>query len=818
MKLAEIRRKYPQYDNLSNEQLAKGLHQKYYVDMPFDEFSQKIGYQSAHEVGLGAVASFTHGGSLGLADKVGGAINALGAAPVDALLTDKLFSQAIKDRYNEIAGSSKVAREDFASNHPMTALGLEIAGNITGAAPRAIYKEVVDKGLKGAKLLASTAGIEGAIQGAADSESLRDIPDNTFMGGISSAVLAPLLPGAVKGAKWVREVSNPAKNAKTRAVKELTDSVSEKELRSMAYDAQKYGSNVLATGDDKVLQAAQTARLQTPEAASLIENRLAQLADERPDVTRRNINISFGRGNKYDNVDALVETTKAKATPLYENLRKIGDLDAYALGKKGSKELGGRLKAQKFSNIEFGRMNPTKLAQLNEIRGANGELPLTSEMKIPLNVVKKLYDKRIVNDKMKPEEVADMVFDTFYNPENIIDASKYPHIQAVISPKEKISNLGFISQDPVNKETVIKSAYLKENDYLKNHYKKVREALEGRGQLQSDLSFNPTQTYSSSVYPSSLGPQNGSLRQTPRLSDVQSLTNKNISPLGKFVKDNDLIQNEIKKIRRNPEFPREMRNAADTDFNILDQVNQNLGEMIEDAKRDGHMPTVMRLTIQKNDLLKQMDKIAPQYKQARKLYEAKGKALRAQSVGEDIFDPKVTPDLMKRKIKDMEWLEQNSLKIGATSELLRKLGQAPNEAVALGRMLNDNSIKKLEAVFGKPAAKVFREYVESETKRNRNMNKVLSGSQTSEKQSLRDKSNFFINLARNPTGIIGEVLGPAENRIMNETNKAIAELLTAPGGTALLGELSRQKNNWLSPYITDLLQRVNVAGVVNVER
>ena len=133
-------------------------------------------------------------------------------------------------------------------------------------------------------------------------------------------------------------------------------------------------------------------------------------------------------------------------------------------------------------------------------------------------------------------------------------------------------------------------------------------------------------------------------------------------------------------------------------------------------------------------------------------------------------------------------------------------------------MLNDNSIRKLEAVYGKPAARVFREYAESEVKRNRNMNKVLSGSQTSEKQSLRDKSNFVINLARNPLGVVGEVLGPLENRIMNETNKAIAELLTDPRGTALLEELSRQKNSLLSPYIANILQRANVAGAVNVER
>lgn len=53
---------------------------------------------------------------------------------------------------------------------------------------------------------------------------------------------------------------------------------------------------------------------------------------------------------------------------------------------------------------------------------------------------------------------------------------------------------------------------------------------------------------------------------------------------------------------------------------------------------------------------------------------------------------------------------------------------------------------------------------------------------------------------------------------MNETNKAIAELLTDPRGTALLEELSRQKNNLLSPYIANILQRANVAGAVNADR
>jgi hypothetical protein len=41
--IAEIRQQYPQYQDLSDEQLAQGLHQKFYSDMPFEEFSGKIG-------------------------------------------------------------------------------------------------------------------------------------------------------------------------------------------------------------------------------------------------------------------------------------------------------------------------------------------------------------------------------------------------------------------------------------------------------------------------------------------------------------------------------------------------------------------------------------------------------------------------------------------------------------------------------------------------------------------------------------------------------------------------------------------------------
>jgi len=43
MQFADVRKKYPQYDDLSDDQLAGALHKKYYSDMDLEEFSSKIG-------------------------------------------------------------------------------------------------------------------------------------------------------------------------------------------------------------------------------------------------------------------------------------------------------------------------------------------------------------------------------------------------------------------------------------------------------------------------------------------------------------------------------------------------------------------------------------------------------------------------------------------------------------------------------------------------------------------------------------------------------------------------------------------------------
>lgn len=50
--LDQVRQKYPQYGDMSDEHLAQGLHTKFYSDMPFDAFASKIGYAPQQQPGF----------------------------------------------------------------------------------------------------------------------------------------------------------------------------------------------------------------------------------------------------------------------------------------------------------------------------------------------------------------------------------------------------------------------------------------------------------------------------------------------------------------------------------------------------------------------------------------------------------------------------------------------------------------------------------------------------------------------------------------------------------------------------------------------
>jgi hypothetical protein len=263
--------------------------------------------------------------------------------------------------------------------------------------------------------------------------------------------------------------------------------------------------------------------------------------------------------------------------------------------------------------------------------------------------------------------------------------------------------------------------------------------------------------------------------------------------LNDIVRNNDFVRKEIGKVRADTTFERAIREAPDNDFRVLDAVKRNVDDQIEVAKRAGKNDEVLRLQKQKMSLLDAMDKVAPEYKQARQLYEAKGKVLSAQKIGETAMDGKVTAETLGRKMREMSPAERQAVGIGMKENVLSNLGSKENEALALRQLLNKNNQDKLRLALGRRQANNLIDYAKDEVNAYRNFNEALKGSQTAERMKQAQASNMIDLLGRvlkNPLGVVGEVADYAAAPAANEANKAMVELLTDKGGDKIRKAIS----------------------------
>ena len=223
MNIAEIRQKYPQYNDLSDEQLAKGLYQKYYANMPFDDFSQRIGLSTIPQITDEQrkviqdrnkayedkqknasfdwetfAEGFLEGAPLG-AEKVADAVSLGIYGKLNKLLGGDF--QERSDKIDSLAKSADIEGLNRTVNKSLdaagTTLGLGIVGNplkalgwlgkgerLASKAARAIF--IPGKGA----VTAAASG--GALEGAADPESTA--------GKIVANVVGGMLGGAAANA------------------------------------------------------------------------------------------------------------------------------------------------------------------------------------------------------------------------------------------------------------------------------------------------------------------------------------------------------------------------------------------------------------------------------------------------------------------------------------------------------------------------------------------------------------------------------------------------------------------------------------------
>lgn len=85
--LAEVRAQYPQYKDLSDDQLAGALHEKFYSDIPIDQYAKQIGWNRAPEGNP----------AIGAAEATGSFLSGIVAGPVSG------YAGAIQGAANKLA-------------------------------------------------------------------------------------------------------------------------------------------------------------------------------------------------------------------------------------------------------------------------------------------------------------------------------------------------------------------------------------------------------------------------------------------------------------------------------------------------------------------------------------------------------------------------------------------------------------------------------------------------------------------------------------------------------------------------------------------
>lgn len=584
-------------------------------------------------------------------------------------------------------------------------------------------------------------GVPLALTGSTGSALLTGMidPENPY------ARMATDILGGGLGAGLTRpKFTAPKQDVKT--VKELTKSIGEDALNRDIAEAERTGRNLLEVGGDEVMQAAQQARQQSPEARKIITDTLESSIAEQPTRTRGVINEALGTKGKNATIAQVMENAKAEAQPIYKELEDIGDLAAYETkdipeqnfkrwfeGSKIVDENGQPLKLYHGTDADFDAFDMSKGRSTMDIQGA------------------------------------------FFSPYDI-DAKGYGQ-----NLKEVYLNI----KNPADEATAYKALrkYQGQNDAgLKAKQDLQRQGFDGVFNGYDEyIAFEPNQIKSVN--------NSGAWSSSPSLSDAGW---KPESQLANAIKNNDVLADTISRVKR---ANSSLKNLPDTDFRVVNEARKALSQAsMNRTELSGY---------EARQALNELDPIlnnitGGKLAQANKLYSDAYQFERAADLGRDVFNSRKSPDDLKAAWNSLSSTEKQAAKIGLREEVMNKIGSATNETNALNRFLPENVREKITTIAGnKEGSRIINE-AEQAVKLRRNYNKLTSGSQTAEKQSLRDTLRGIRGFIRNPwESTVDAIAKPFDT----QRNIRMAEYLTENPAS-----------------LKDAFSRVNMANRLNAER
>lgn len=348
--IQEVRQKFPQYNDMNDQQLADALYTKYYSDLPRDQFNASIGLsgpvnptdQAVEESRLmpRVQGAIEQGASLGFADEVGAAGAATGAFLKNLPQGLSAASEAAGKRYDEKLGFERTQARKFAAENPWTNAALETAGGFVmgpqqqpmglaaGAKPPSALSASTPLGTIGKS--AATGGVLGGVQGFGSGEGgLQDRAINAGLTGAVTGVLGGAIPAlgygisaGVDAARNLLSKTNADDQAKAFILKAMeADNISVDDAIARYQAAGGKPIALVDIGGENVKGLARGAAATPGPARQQVQDFVAtRQAGQGGRIADDVANAISPNQNYTGTVDDLLAAQSAKSDPLYKSV------------------------------------------------------------------------------------------------------------------------------------------------------------------------------------------------------------------------------------------------------------------------------------------------------------------------------------------------------------------------------------------------------------------------------------------------------------------------------------------------------------------
>ena len=234
-----------------------------------------------------------------------------------------------------------------------------------------------------------------------------------------------------------------------------------------------------------------------------------------------------------------------------------------------------------------------------------------------------------------------------------------------------------------------------------------------------------------------------------------------------------------------------------TKLDIVDANKRAMDDKISALIRKGEMNKARMIIKSKNAILREVDELVPEYKEARSIFAGKAELENAASLGEDFF--KLKPRDVKDAAESMGESELKMFKLGAKKALIDKINNMQITADSVKRLFGtEGSSKKLKSLFkSDDQFKAFNEAMEREAAFTITRRIAQGGSSTKMQQADVINAEAAIENGRavmgDPTAWVTK-LGQITSGLLNKNgSKVNKDALEEAGNILLSADMDPQK-------------------------